>query len=160
MAALFLAVILILFMNSCFSSAPGQTSSNVTDSVDIHVKNAQLFVNISKEASKDGIYSDKITTHKYDVMYGMLLYPIVRFAKHSDQIVKLLEIGLGCDMNYGPGRSAAMWQHLFGKNGEIWEADIDASCVSKAREKGQLDGIHTLIGHQGLLVTLYLSKNL
>jgi hypothetical protein len=44
--------------------------------------------------------------------------------------VKLLEIGLGCDMSYGPGASSKTWPQLF-LQGEIWLAEVNKECVQK-----------------------------
>ena len=73
--------------------------------------------------------TDKVTTHQYEIMYGIFLFPL-RFAAHRP---KILEIGLGCDMNYGPGASAKVWQSLL-PQAELWEAEYDKSCVAKARQ--------------------------
>ena len=45
--------------------------------------------------------SDKVTDHSYETMYGTFLYPL-KFAAHTPRV---LEIGLGCTMHYGPGAS-------------------------------------------------------
>lgn len=42
--------------------------------------------------------------------------------------IKILEIGLGCDMGYGPGVSSKIWPELF-PYGDIWFAEYDANCV-------------------------------
>jgi hypothetical protein len=49
--------------------------------------------------------------------------------------------------------SVALWKKLFPK-AEIWEAEYDGDCVNESKEKGQLDGIHTLVGDQGDNATL------
>ena len=46
--------------------------------------------------------------------------------------MKMLEIGLGCDMNYEPGASVALWKKLF-PQAELWEAEYDAKCVEQAK---------------------------
>merc|ERR1711865_1027912 len=61
---------------------------------------------------------------------------------------KFLEIGLGCDMGYGPGASVQVWKKLL-PHAELWEAEYEGECVKKAIEKNQLEGIHTLVGDQG-----------
>ncbi len=88
--------------------------------------------------------SDKVTTHRYEIMYGALLLPYY----HQHPEMKMLEIGLGCDMNYGPGASVWLWKELFPR-AELWEAEYDGECVQKSKAKKQLDGIHTLVGDQG-----------
>ena len=59
----------------------------------------------------------------------------------------MLEIGLGCSMNYGPGASALLWRKLL-PNTELWEADIDARCIKKHQISMLQQGIHTLVGNQ------------
>ena len=87
--------------------------------------------------------------HRYHNMYGQFLLP---FAAHTPTM-KFLEIGLGCNMNYGAGASVKIWKTLF-PQAELWEAEYDKICAEKARVKGQLDGIHVLVGDQGDLKTL------
>ncbi len=88
--------------------------------------------------------TDKVTTHRYQTMYGQYLLPY--YKKNSN--MKMLEIGLGCDMNYGPGASATLHKLLF-PLAELWEADFNAACVESSIENGSLDGFHTLVGDQG-----------
>lgn len=88
--------------------------------------------------------TDKVTAHTYQTMYGQFLLPYY----HIIPNMKMLEIGLGCDMKYGPGASVAMYKKLF-PEAELWEAEFDAKCVENSKAAGQLDGIHTLVGDQG-----------
>ena len=56
--------------------------------------------------------TDKVTVHTYQQMYGkFLLSPYY----HQFPTMKMLEIGLGCDMKYGPGASVALYKKLFPK---------------------------------------------
>jgi hypothetical protein len=110
---------------------------------------AQERISYFKETAKSLLpMTDKIgsvaTPHRYHNMYGHFLLP---FAAHKPDL-KFLEIGLGCDMRYGPGASVQVWKKLF-PHAELWEAEYDGECVKKAIEKNQLDGIHTLVGDQG-----------
>jgi hypothetical protein len=93
--------------------------------------------------------TDKVTTHTYQIMYGKFLLPYY----HQFPTMKMLEIGLGCDMIYGPGASVAIYKKLFPK-AELWEAEFDAACVKNGIEKGMLDGIKTLTGDQGNPIVL------
>lgn len=86
--------------------------------------------------------TDKVTTHSYQTMYGIFLMPLRSTAP------KMLEIGLGCNMGYGPGASVALWEKLLPR-AELWEADYNGGCVENARKNGLLDGVHTVIGDQG-----------
>ena len=91
--------------------------------------------------------TDKVTggggEHNYEVMYGQFLLPFYA-AKPN---MKFLEIGLGCDMSYGPGASVAVWKKLF-PDADLWEAEYNATCVEKAKGDGMLDGFKTLTGDQ------------
>jgi len=88
--------------------------------------------------------TDKVTLHSYYIMYGMHLMPLMQ-AKES---AKLFEIGLGCDMGYGSGASVALWKTLF-PHVDLWEAEYNTTCVSRARAKGRLDGMNVVTGDQG-----------
>ena len=68
--------------------------------------------------------TDKIA-HGFGTLYDAYFTSSVQ-----DGRVKLLEIGLGCDMTYGPGASSKIWPALFPK-GQIWLADVDGDCVKR-----------------------------
>ena len=87
--------------------------------------------------------TDKVTTHSYQFMYGKFLLPYY----YQNPSMKMLEIGLGCDMVYGPGASTALWKQLF-PLAEMWEAEFDAACVEKHRT-GALKDFNVLVGDQG-----------
>jgi len=97
----------------------------------------------------DKIGYSKIDSHRYHNMYGHFLLP---YAAHTPDM-KFLEIGLGCNMGYGPGASVKIWKKLFPK-ANLWEAEYVKECVDKAQQKGQLEGINVLLGDQGDLATL------
>jgi len=104
-----------------------------------------LAVNDAKDAAaKISPASDKFTSHSYQTMYGTFLGPL----RTANFTPKLLEIGLGCDMKYGPGASVKFWQAFLPRL-ELWESDFDEACVNKSRSLGLLDGVHTLVGDQG-----------
>ena len=54
--------------------------------------------------------TDKVTAghalggHQYNLMYGMFLFPL----RHEK--IKMLEIGLGCNMHNGVGLSVPLWR--------------------------------------------------
>ena len=89
------------------------------------------------------VVTDKVEAHSYHIMYGIFLLPL----RHSPRPVKLLEIGLGCDMHYEPGASASLWPKLL-PDAEIWMAEHDAACVQESMRRGWLPGIRTLTGDQ------------
>lgn len=79
----------------------------------------------------------------------MVLLPMIEKFTFQKRKLKLLEIGLGCDMEYGPGSSVRVWQKIgLGHDVEIWEAEKDELCVRQSQEKGQLKGINVLVGDQ------------
>ncbi len=111
------------------------------------------FVDIVKHsATSDGQYTDKVAEHSYEIMYGAFLMPLVNALKGTNETIKVLEIGLGCDMVYGPGKSLAVWRNLYGKNAEIWEGEYDEACIKNNTAK--FDNVHVLTGDQGNKTTL------
>ena len=76
--------------------------------------------------------SDKVTDHGYQEMYGMYLLPLLqpraRHVRHNRPF-KMLEIGLGCDMKYGPGKSVSIWKNLLGPTDILWAAELDEKYV-------------------------------
>ena len=125
-----------------------QLSSHTTHACD-RAANAKRFYEIALGArSATTSPTDKVTQHAYETMYGLFLMPL----RHARD-VRMLEIGLGCNMGYGPGASVSVWQRLL-PDAELWEAEFDAECVEAARAKGQLEGVRTLTGDQGDAATL------
>src|SRR5450432_4049187 len=68
--------------------------------------------------------TDKVSTHKYHHMYQKYFEPM------RDQPLKMLEIGLGCDMNYGPGASYYTWLEYF-PNVDLYYIEYDKACAEK-----------------------------
>lgn len=116
------------------TSQSGSQPPSDTDYVDLYLRTAQAL----------SPTTDKVTTHTYQVMYGQYLLPYY----YKNPKMKMLEIGLGCDMNYGPGASVALFEKLF-PEAELWEAEYNAACVENSKKKGQLEAINTLTGDQG-----------
>ncbi|KAF1988460.1 hypothetical protein K402DRAFT_328586, partial [Aulographum hederae CBS 113979] len=77
-------------------------------------------------ASRHG--TDKVTQHHYHHMYEKYLGPI------RTQPLKVLEIGLGCDMGYGPGKSFTTWLEYL-PNVDLYYLEYDAACAKKWEEK-------------------------
>lgn len=92
--------------------------------------------------------SDKVEESGYQLMYGMHLMPLA-----DAPAPKLLEIGLGCNMRYGPGRSARLWRALLPR-AEIWEADVDERCVEAHSTRMRQLNISVLAGSQGDAATV------
>ena len=108
---------------------------------------------VKRTACAQAAVTDKVTAghalggHQYNLMYGMFLFPL----RHEK--IKMLEIGLGCGMLYGPGASALLWRALLPK-AELWEAEVDGNCVEKHRSSLLASGIRPLIGSQRNATTL------
>lgn len=108
---------------------------------------AQERISHFKETAKSfDPMSDKIgntSEHRYHNMYGQFLLPFAANKPHF----KFLEIGLGCNMNYGPGASVVLWKTFF-PQAELWEAEYVKECVDKAVKNKQVEGINLLVGDQ------------
>jgi hypothetical protein len=93
--------------------------------------------------------SDKFTAHTYQTMYGTYLMPL-RNSTH----IKMLEIGLGCNMGYGPGASVKLWRIIL-PHAEMWEAEYNKACVNSQRAKGNFPkDLGLLVGDQSDPATL------
>ena len=70
--------------------------------------------------------TDKVTTHAYHHAYEKYL-PALR-----NSPIRFVEIGLGCDMNYGPGKSLDLWDRYFThKDAHIFYLEYNAPCAEK-----------------------------
>ena len=96
--------------------------------------------------------TDKVTSHSYETMYDI-------FLGRAERPLKLLEIGLGCNMRYGPGSSARVWHRFLPAGSELWGAEIDDSCVRRfhfrqQKEKDAQDRTRFVVGDQSSETTL------
>ena len=127
-------------------TVPNSLPAQVGPAVSSHAW-AQGVAAIKRIACSQAGVTDKVTAghamggHAYNLMYGMFLYPL-----HGETI-KMLEIGLGCGMNYGPGASALLWRSLL-PLAELWEAEVNGPCIDKHRASLHAMGIHPLVGSQ------------
>jgi hypothetical protein len=96
------------------------------------------FVRVAQRQRK---VSDKIN-HGYAPMYGTFL------GRRRTEKLKFLEIGLGCDMSYGPGASLALWKEYL-PSSELWFAEFDAKCVQRGSAEGMFEGVNIVVGDQG-----------
>lgn len=105
----------------------------------------------SKEATKKGgkpsFYeiayekgSDKVRLHTYADMYERHLSP------KRTQKVKLLEIGIGCGLEYGAGGSYHVWTKYF-SNLDLFFIEDDPECASK--RAGEFHGATIMTGNPG-----------
>ena len=124
------------------SQAPPNLNANIDPQIRInHFKDTAL----SLRPVTDKIGYGKRDRHRYHNMYGQFLLPLATYKPN----LKFLEIGLGCNMQYGAGASVKLWKKLLPSTAELWEAEYDKNCADKAQAAGQLDGINVLVGDQG-----------
>lgn len=90
--------------------------------------------------------SDKVTSHSYELMYAQFLLPLHADLQAAGQRLKLLEIGMSCDMVRGsPGASTTLWTRVL-PNAEVWQAELHGDC---AKRIGSKLPVHVLVGDQG-----------
>lgn len=80
-------------------------------------QNDRSFLGISRTYN-----TDKVSTHHYESLYEKYLH------KYIGSDVYLLEIGLGCDMSYGPGASAYVWRNYLGSRAHLYTVEYDSDC--------------------------------
>jgi hypothetical protein len=89
--------------------------------------------------------TDKVTTHGYELLYAQFLLPLYDSVQAAGERFKMLEIGMGCDMQRGkPGASAMLWSRLLPK-ADRWQAELDGRC---ARALGDRLPVNVLVGDQ------------
>ena len=94
--------------------------------------------------------TDKVSDHRYDLLYEDL------FAQFRCRPLKLLEIGLGCNMQYGAGHSLPVWYNYF-PQADIHFLEYDADCASKHEASIHRlygDRVHVHTGDQANLTDL------
>ena len=69
--------------------------------------------------------TDKVTIHRYHTLYEK------HIRRYVGSDVVLLEIGLGCDSSYGPGRSAYVWREDFGPRAIIHLLEYNEKCAKQ-----------------------------
>ena len=89
--------------------------------------------------------TDKVTSHSYETMYAQFLTPLYASVQASGRRLKLLEIGMGCDMERGsPGASTLLWTRLL-PGAEVWQAELHGDC---AKALGSKLPVRVLVGDQ------------
>ncbi|PKS11718.1 hypothetical protein jhhlp_001706 [Lomentospora prolificans] len=126
------------FRSSDDQSVEHKSFSTVGDYVDSNIGVGQAHQKSWYEIAM-AAGTDKVTTHEYQYMYEKYL-PAIRNGH-----VKMLEIGLGCNMNYGPGKSYATWLEYF-PNLDLYYIEYDGACAAKWAHKTQ--NAHVFAGDQ------------
>jgi hypothetical protein len=87
------------------------------------------YMNFTAVAVSHQPVTDKVA-HGYGTIYdAYFTEPVVL------KPTKLLEIGVGCGMGYGPGASSKIWPDLFPR-AEIWFAEYNVECIKKYWQPG------------------------
>lgn len=96
--------------------------------------------------------SDKFTRHHYEYIYGKYLAHPHLFKAG----LKVLEIGLGCTMNYGPGESVKLWKTWFKdvQDFDLHFMEYDKECVEKWANHENMKDLTIHIGDQNNTVDL------
>lgn len=129
---------------------------NVVTATNSHLqRNIADFIEAAKKSANYTETTDKVSTHSYQIMYGTYLIPAIQSHKHdlktkkTDRKFKFFEIGMGCSMDYSPGKSVLLWQYLLGNIGDLWMAEYDVPCVEKFIAGGHMNGFRLVSGDQG-----------
>lgn len=100
--------------------------------------------------------TDKTTAHDYQHMYHRYLAPLAKRTCLEDQttnVIRILEIGLGCHVSGGmirgtPGGSALAWRHLFPSSAfelDLHLIEFDEDCAVKWADAHK-DDAHVHVG--------------
>lgn len=105
----------------------------------IHERTSDLFAEQMMIGSTG--LTDKTTNHKFQHMYHRYLSPLAKRTCEEGQsnVIRILEIGLGCDASGGmirntPGGSALAWRHLFPSPAfelDLHMMEFDETCAMK-----------------------------
>ncbi|KAL3423527.1 hard-surface induced protein [Phlyctema vagabunda] len=120
-AAILICTFVFLVMNRRESFPTASQLATVAHSYQSHSRPSFYDV-----ASREG--TDKVTSHHYQYMYESRLSPM------RDQRIKFLEIGLGCSMGYGPGKSYYTWLEYF-PNVDLYYIEYNAKCAAEWANK-------------------------
>lgn len=106
-----------------YSALDKYTSNEIVEPQSCHETQVQSIAEFYQIGSHLGL--DKLQ-HHYENLYGIHLGPI----RHKP--LNVLEIGLGCTMPYGPGKSLDLWrQFLTHPHTRISFVEFDAKCAER-----------------------------
>lgn len=90
--------------------------------------------------------------HNYQTMYTKY-FEMGLAGPNRTKVKRLFEIGLGCNMDYGPGKSAQLWRKFF-PSATIWFAESDTACLAKHQETLSKLNVSIVSGDQANATTL------
>jgi len=115
LAVLLIANIVLIILNISFNKE--------IDYTNLQKDWIEEFANIGKRH-----LTDKVAIHRYENLYGKYLGP------YRNKKVNFLEIGLGCGMRYGAGKSLLTWKEYI-PNIELTYIENEAECAEKFRDQ-------------------------
>lgn len=133
--------IVLLIIHIVFGSKP---SPNVIQ----HVRVPSECRNWSTIARSVQPTTDKISLHGYDTIYDYYFT-----GDNCKRSIKVLEIGLGCGMQYGPGASSKIWPALL-PHADVWFAEYDKRCIDGYVASNNVSWRY-VTGDQGDISTLH-----
>ncbi len=83
---------------------------------------AQVVLDVARSNAQP---SDKFLAHRYQYVYSMMTMHL------RDRPARVLEIGLGCGMYYGPGVSLPFWRKYFGPALELEVLEYNQECAKQ-----------------------------
>jgi hypothetical protein len=120
--------LLILFFAGIFVYTVAVHANGPNGRIEKSVPSAKDEDSFYVMAQKAG--TDKVIDHQYQHAYETYL------PKYRHKPIKMLEIGLGCEMTYGPGKSANLWTAYFDDpRTEIYFLEYNKPCLDKWKEE-------------------------
>ena len=74
--------------------------------------------------------TDKVTAHRYHPVYEKYF----RYQRENSNL-RVLEIGLGCNMAYGPGHSIPVWKEYFPKMQALFIVEYTRDCALRFKDQ-------------------------
>lgn len=123
-----LVFIVGLYMNqsTVYIRLPSKSTENVaelTENMTTDLQNNSTTGSFYDIGMKHG--TDKVTVHRYHTLYEK------HIRRYIGSDVVLLEIGLGCDSSYGPGRSAYLWREYLGPRAILHFLEYNVNCAKQ-----------------------------
>lgn len=106
-------------------SQPSSSSSCEGNPMKVVADADNLFKQIA-----DKHVTDKTTVHRYHPIYEKYF----RYQRENPEL-RVLEIGLGCNMQYGPGHSIPVWKEYFPKMQAFYMLEYNGGCAANFKDK-------------------------
>ena len=88
----------------------------------------QVAIQSILEAEKAFASSEKLSSMLLHVIYGTFLLPFMQ----THPSPRLLEVGSGCNQDYGPGARKPLWKKLL-PTAAFWEASLSTTCEGQTK---------------------------